>query len=65
MYIRVENFGEYSHITTIAENGKYKQIVKWQDGTITSCYENTIVGLGWDSITDFINHRPGFKRYEN
>lgn len=59
-YIRIENKGSYKNITTVDESGKYIQIVKWNDGIITSHKEDNIFSWGWGTLREFLKHRPGF-----
>lgn len=63
-YRRIENKGEYNHITTVDESGKYVQIVKWNDGMITSYVEGNIFCFGWNSIREFLRARSGFVEVE-
>ena len=59
-YRRIEDRGDYKHITTIDESGKYVQIVKWNDGIVTSHTESNIFAMGWNSIKEFLTHHKGF-----
>ena len=59
-YRRIENKGEYKHITTVDESGKYVQIVKWNDGIVTSHTEGNVFDFGWKSLREFFRERPGF-----
>lgn len=59
-YTRTETVGAFRRITEVSEDGRYKQIVIWQDGTITSAYRSTVQGMGWESVANFLRNRNGF-----
>ena len=59
-YRRIEDKGEYKHITTVDESGKYVQIVKWNDGMVTSHTEGNLFAMGWNSLGEFLKSRSGF-----
>ena len=63
-YRRIENKGSYKHITTVDETGKYIQIVKWNDGIITSHTEDNIFSMGWGTLREFLKNRHGFNEVE-
>lgn len=60
MYQRIESTKGYKRITTVDTNGDYVQIVKFDDGTITSYYQDNIFKMGWKSLNEFLNFRKGF-----
>ena len=60
MYQRTEHRNGYDIITTIDENGDYKQHTELKDGRIFHSHNSNIFTMGWHSLKEFLRERKGF-----
>lgn len=62
MYRRIEDHKDHQHITTVNDAGEYEQIVRWNDGLVTSRSVGNIFKMGWASVKEFLTERKGFTK---
>jgi hypothetical protein len=65
VYKRIEFGGAYKRITTVDDNGDYKQYIQWADGTTTAHRTDNVIAMGWKSVKEFLRERKGFLPVEN
>ena len=59
-YPRTEKNSYFTRETVVTEDGKYIQRMTWADGSVEETFESTIFAMGWDSLRQFLAHKPQF-----
>lgn len=56
-YISTMRCNGYDNIVEVTEDGTYKSVNRWDDGTIQPVYTDTLERMGWNSLKEFLAAR--------